>query len=282
MAGNWNESRALTQKAWGVLGANRRLLSFPLLAALINVVIIVIFVVLVVLLFVIGNWITIILGIVLALLALFLTQVVAMIAKGGMVSCADEVLAGRPMSLGVGWSRSFARFGDVAQWAFISMVVGVLLGAIRGNGQGNIAAVILRNVVAAAAGVAWSIITLFVLPAIILDGSGVIAAIKSSSNVVKQRWGTQITGGIRIAGRLLFLTLPAIALVLGGVFAIQASAIAGGVLLVLGVLVMIVAGLLGGTVRTIFSVALYRFVTTGQALGGFTPQELQAAVRTRG
>jgi len=66
------------------------------------------------------------------------------------------------------------------------------------------------------------------------------------------------------------------------VFAIQASAIAGGVLLVLGVLVMIVAGLLGGTVRTIFSVALYRFVTTGQALGGFTPQELQAAVRTRG
>jgi len=282
MAGNWSESRALTQKAWSVLGSNRALLSFPIIAALINIVLIIVFAIPAVVLFVIGNWVTFVLGIAVIVAGVYLTQIIGMIAKGGMVSCADEALAGRPMSLRTGWSRSFARFGDVAQWAFISMVVGALLGAIRGNGQGNIAGVILRNVVAAAAGVAWSIITLFVLPAIILDGSGVIAAIKSSANVVKQRWGTQITGGIRIAGRLLFLILPAIALVLGGVFAIQVSVIAGAVLFVLGFVLMIVAGLLGSTVRTIFSVALYRFVTTGQALGGFTAAELQAAVRTRG
>jgi hypothetical protein len=282
MAGNWAESRALTQKAWAILGSNRRILSFPILAALINVVVIVVFAIPVVLLFVLGTWVTVVLGIILAAVGIYLTQIIAMIAKGGMVSCADEALAGRPMALGTGWSRSFARFGDVAQWAFISMVVGALLGAIRGNGQGNLAGVLLRNVVAAAAGVAWSVITLFVLPAIILDGSGVIAGIKSSAHIVKERWGTQITGGIRIAGRLLFLILPALALVLGGVFAIQASVIAGGVLFVLGFIVMIIAGLLGSTVRTIFSVALYRFVTTGRALGGFTPEELQAAVRTRG
>lgn len=282
MAGNWSESRALTQKAWSVLGTNRALLSFPIIAALINIVLIIVFAIPAVVLFVVGNWVTFVLGIAVIVAGVYLTQIIGMIAKGGMVSCADEALAGRPMSIRIGWSRSFARFGDVAQWAFISMVVGALLGAIRGNGQGNIAGVILRNVVAAAAGVAWSIITLFVLPAIILDGSGVIAAIKSSANVVKQRWGTQITGGIRIAGRLLFLILPAIALVLGGVFAIQVSVVAGAVLFVLGFVLMIVAGLLGSTVRTIFSVALYRFVTTGQALGGFTAAELQAAVRTRG
>ena len=282
MANGWAQSRVLTEKSWAVLKAHRGLLSFPIAAFFINVLVLLIFAVLVIVLFVVGNWVTVTLGIVVVLAGLYLTQIVGFVAKGGMVACADDALAGRPMEIGAGWARSLRHSGDIAQWAFISMIVGVLLGAIRGNGQGNVAAILLRNVVAAAAGVAWSIITLFVLPAIVLDDSGVINAIKSSAHVVKERWGTQISGNVRIAGRLILLFLPGLGLALGGVFAAQVSIPLAAVLIVLGVLLMIIAGLLAGTVRTIFSVALYRFVTNGETLGGFTAEELQSSVRTRG
>lgn len=282
MANSWSESRVLTQKSWAVLSEHRGLLSFTIAAFFINVLIVLVFAVVAIVLFVVGNWVTFVVGIVVVLAGLYLTQIVGVLAKGGMVACADDALAGRSMGIGTGWARSLRHIGDIAQWAFISMVVGVLLGAIRGNGQGNLASVLLRNVVAAAAGVAWSIITLFVLPAIVLDDSGVFNAIKSSAHVVKERWGTQISGNFRIAGRLVLLILPGIGLALGGVFAAQVSIALAAVLIVLGVLLMIIAGLLAGTVRTIFSVALYRFVMNGETLGGFTAEELQSSVRTRG
>ena len=282
MANSWASSRVLTEKSWAVLNAHRGLLSFTIAAFFINILVVVVFAILAIVLFVVGNWVTVVIGIAVVLAGLYLTQIVGFVAKGGMVVCADDALAGRPMGIGAGWARSLRHSGDIAQWAFISMVVGVLLGAIRGNGQGNLVSVLLRNVVAAAAGVAWSIITLFVLPAIVLDDSGVINAIKSSANVVKERWGTQISGNFRIAARLILLILPGIALALGGVFAAQVSIALAAVLIVLGVLLMTIAGLLAGTVRTIFSVALYRFVTNGETLGGFTAEELQSSVRTRG
>jgi hypothetical protein len=37
-----------------------------------------------------------------------------------------------------------------------------------------------------------------------------------------------------------------------------------------------------GALRQIFAVALYRFTTTGEAVGGFEATDLQNAIRTRG
>lgn len=282
MANSWAQSRELTRKAWSVLGDNRRLLSFPIIAGLINLGLLIVLGVGALVLFVIQSGVTLVLGIVLVIVLIYLTQLVTILARAAMVSCADEALAGRPLAIGAGWRVAFQHFGDVAQWAGVSTLASILIGAIRGNGQGNLAAVILRNTVAAAAGVAWSIITLFVLPFIVLGDHGVIDSIKGSANVVKERWGTQLSGGVRIGARLLFIVLPAIALIIVGFLVVQVSAVLCGVLIVLGFLLMAVAGLLGGTVRTIFSVALYRFAVNGEVVGGFTEQELQSAVRTRG
>ncbi|MCX8526517.1 MAG: hypothetical protein ORN20_00060 [Candidatus Nanopelagicales bacterium] len=106
MANSWAQSRVLTEKSWAVLKAHRGLLSFPIAAFFINVLVLLIFAVLAIVLFVVGNWVTVTLGIVVVLAGLYLTQIVGFVAKGGMVACADDALAGRPMEIGAGWARS--------------------------------------------------------------------------------------------------------------------------------------------------------------------------------
>lgn len=277
MAGNWAESRAITQQAWSVLRTHKSLLTFPLFAVLIILGLLALFVGAIVLLFSLANVIAFVAALALMAVGLYAIQLVATVANAGMISCADEALAGRPMSLRTGWTRALARFGDLAQWTIVRMLAG---GVIQRGGSGFLASGLLSNVIASAGGLAWSVITLFVLPAIMLDGTGVIASIKSSVNVVRQRWGTEISAGIRIAGRLLFIIVPGIACAVVGIFVVQSLMPLGFVLFGLAFLLLSTAGLLGGAVRTIFSVALYRFVTTGQAVGGFTAQQLNSAVRT--
>lgn len=282
MANSWADSRELTRKAWSALGDHRSLLAFPIIAGVINLALIIVIGVGAVVLFVIQTTVTVIIGIILVVVLVYLTQLVTILSRAAMVSCADEALAGRPIAIAAGWRVAFGHLGNIAQWAAVSTLASILIGAIRGNGQGGVATVLLRNALAAAAGVAWSVITLFVLPFIVLGDHGVIDSIKGSAGVVKDRWGTQISGGVRIGARLLVIVLPAIALIIIGFLVIQFSAVLCVMLIVLGFLLMAVAGLLGGTVRTMFSVALYRFAVSGELVGGFTEAELQGAVRTRG
>ena len=175
------------------------------------------------------------------------------------------------------------RLGRLARWAFVSTVVGVLIGALRGNDSGGIVAVIFRNVVAAAADVMWQLITFFVMPAMMLDDLGMIDAIKKSASTFKQRWGTQLAGGVRIGGLIgLVAILPAILALVGGVVLSTIGAWAVGVpLAVIGLVVLIVAGLVLTAIRGVFSVVLYRYATQGVVEGGFTEEQLAGSVKVK-
>jgi hypothetical protein len=82
---------------------------------------------------------------------------------------------------------------------------------------------------------------------------------------------------------VFLIALPALlALGAGGYALIDGGQdAAGGVLLALGGVVLVVAVLIGGTVNAIFRVALYRFATDGTAVGGFDPAQMQAAFGPR-
>jgi hypothetical protein len=55
----------------------------------------------------------------------------------------------------------------------------------------------------------------------------------------------------------------------------------GAVLVAIGVVIGVLSILLIRALSGIFGVALYRYATDGDAAGGFTPDELQSAVRPR-
>lgn len=79
----------------------------------------------------------------------------------------------------------------------------------------------------------------------------------------------------------LFGWLPAIALIVLGIAASGSSGTLGGVLIGLGVILLVIAGILQTTIMAIFRVALFRFATESVALGGFGDEELNAAFRPK-
>ena len=269
----------IRDRSWAVLKDNRYLMAYPLLGA---VACIVPFIVVVPGFFFIAadrNWI----GWALVIVGLYLVMLVTAVFQAGLTVSAAAELEGGSSSLGHGLGTAFGRLGRLARWAFVSTVVTALTSLIRGSNNGGLAEAIFRNVLAAAADVMWQLITFFVMPAMMLDDLGMIDAIKKSASTFKQRWGTQLSGGVRIGGLIgLVAVLPAIIALAGGVFLTVIGAWAIGVpLAVIGFIVLVIAGLILSAIRGVFSVVLYRFATQGVVEGGFTEQQLAGAVKVK-
>lgn len=278
--GSWGQSKLLTQKSWAIVKENRYLLVFPVVGFLVSLVPLALF-------WVPAAYLALndqnVPAIALAIVGIFANQIVISVAGGGLVASADVELSGGSSSLGHGIGRAIARIVPLVGWALIATVVNVIVGFIRG--QGNGAAGALRNLAAAGILAMWQIVTFFVLPFIMLESRGPISAIKESFALFKAKWGVQIFGGVRIGGLIGLATiLPGILLiVLGFVSAFTGSTafIALGVtLIVIGVLLSMAGALLISTMKGIFSVVLFRYAKDGAIEGGFTQAELAGAIRT--
>jgi len=283
--GSWQQSRELTKVSWRILRHNRYLVWFPVIGMLLALIPIVVFWAPAAYFFVNDQeWV----GVAFVLVGAFVSQVVITISSAGLIATADAELHGRDSSVGEGFQKAFARFGPLAAWALVSTIVGLLLSSAN-NGKGGAAAVVLKSVFAAAAGVLWSLITFFVLPFIMIQQVSMLTAIKESAGLFRQRWGTQLAGGVRIGGLVIALfVIPGILAIIAGVAiallnpqAVAALA-SGALLVVLGAIVFMFGALIAGALRGIFSVALFHFAKDGEVVGGFTEEQLAGAVRIKG
>ena len=276
----WTSSGVVTRKAWSVIRENTYLLLFPLLGFVLSLVPMALF-------WAPAAWFLSrdqnVLGWVLVVVGAFGTTSVVTFTTGALVAAADEELAGRDATVGYGFRRAGARAGPLLVWSVIQTVVSLLLGLIRGGGSNNIVTTLLRSVLAATLDVAWQLVTFFVLPILVIEGGSPIEAVKKSATLFRQKWGTQLLGGVRIGGWILLVAvLPAIVAVVAGVVLIAMGTVAVGVpLVVVGILVWAAAALVANAMRGIFSVALYRYALDARVEGPFTSDELQYSVRTR-
>ena len=295
MAGSWSQSRTVTKQAWSVIKENPYMLVFPVVSALLAIL---------AFLIVGGAGLAImgvssveeevassdpstgfvVAGVVVLVIAAYLATLITQIFMGGLVKCADEELQGRDSGVGAGLSAAFSRLGALMGWAAIQTAVGWLLSAVRGDASNNnFIVAMLRMVLASLLAVAWSIISFFVLPMIILRGKGPLEAIKESVALIRKTWGMQIAGNVRIGGLIaLVAVLPGLLFTGVGVFiAIGGTPAAGIPVASIGIIVIIAAQVLISAMRAIFSVALLHYVEHGEGYGPFGAQELQAAVHVK-
>ena len=274
--GKWADGKTLSNKSWGLLKENKYFLWFPIIGFLLALIPLALFGGGTIVLAVedINVW-----AIVVGFIALILINFAFTISGAALVAAVDEELSGRDSTLGYGFRKAFGRLGPLLAWSVIRAVVSALLGLLRGNNNGG--AAIAGNLLAAIGAAAWSIVTFFVSTYIMLKGLGAVPALKASVHMVKEKWGTQVTGGVRIGLRLLILILPAIALIIGGIFLLNgsgASVSLGLVLLAVGFVLIIISALLSAAVQSIFSVALFHFTTGEGGYGPFTPEELNGVL----
>jgi len=281
--GAWKSSKLVTRKSWDLLKANPYLFAFPVIGMVLSIIpLAVLGIPALYFLDADNNWIALIFGIALV----FGMQAVVTFPAAGLVASVDEEMHGRDASVGAGMGAAFGRFGPLIAWSAIQTVVSVLIGLVRGNGQGNVIGVLLRNVIAAAADVMWQLITFFVLPVMMIEKASPIQAIKTSSSLFKKQWGTQLAGGVRIGGLVALVVIVPGAIIMGGGIALvlvqsTAVAITGIVTAAIGFLVIVLGALIINAMRGIYSVALYYYAKDGEVLGGFTGEELQASVRLK-
>jgi hypothetical protein len=264
---------ALTKKSWGVLNSHRELARFPLYGAVATIPLAFVF---------LGPGLYLlekdVLGgaIPLLVIGVYVLSVVGFYFSVGLAAAADMIFRGKQATVSDGLAVARSRFSQICGWAAVSTAISVLMGALEN--QGGIAGTIAARVV----GMAWSLVTFLAVPVIAIEGTGPFETLKRSASLFKARWGQQITGNIAIGGAVfLFGVLPSAALIAIGVLVWASASFAGALLVVLGAIGLAIALLISKALSGIFGVALYRYALDGEAVGGFTAEDMESAVKIK-
>lgn len=122
----------------------------------------------------------------------------------------------------------------------------------------------IGQIVIAMLGAAWTMVTYFVVPLIVIEGRGFTDSFKGSLSLFRRTWGEQVMGnfGLGLAGMLTFV---AAALILALLFVVLSVAGTFGIVLwaVLAVVTVVTIALVFATLDGIYKAALYRYASTG-------------------
>ncbi len=154
-------------------------------------------------------------------------------------------------------------------WAFINYVVISILRNIGNRG-------ILGFLVGALLRAGWMLASFFVVPVILFEDMGAVAAIKRSVSLCRARWGENIVGNgaLGLIGMVAVLLDVLVAVALGMVFP-PLGAVVGVIGLAAILLVLTVA-------TAAFNAALYWYAVTDQSPGQYSVGDLQSAYRPKG
>ena len=263
----------LTKKSWGLLRDNPALLRFPLYGGVATIVCALV---------VVGPGLYLIesdqaaVGGAVAVIGFYLLALVGTYFSVGLAAAADMIFRGQQAGVGDGLAVSRERFSQIAGWAAVSAAIGLVLSALENQGA-------IGEILGRVLAVGWSLITFLAVPVIAIEGTGPFQTLKRSAGLFRSRWGQQITGNIAIGGAVFLLgVLPSALLIFAGFMIWASASFAGALLLVIGVIGLAISMLVSSALSNIFGVALYRYALDGEAVGGFTPAELDSAVKPRG
>jgi hypothetical protein len=263
----------LTKKSWALLNEHRELIRFPLYGAFATVPLAILF-------FGPGLYLldkdSLAGAIPLLVIGVYVLSVVGFYFSVGLAAAANMIFNGEQATIADGLAVSRANFSQICGWAALSTAISVLMGVLEN--QGGIAG----NIAARLVGMAWSLVTFLAVPVIAIEGTGPLETLKRSASIFKDKWGQQISGNIAIGAAVFLIgVLPAVLLIVAGVALWSSASFLGALLVVIGALVLAIAMLVSRALSGVFGVALYRYALDGQAVGGFTSEELESAVRVK-
>ena len=203
------------------------------------------------------------------IVGLFIIGLVSQIFAATLIAAANERLDGGSFTMGQAFSKATTRTPSILGWSAINSTVGLILQAIDAK------AGFLGDLAAGLIGAAWNVVTWLVLPIIIIEGTGPIAAIKKSATLLKSTWGENLfaQAGIGLIGFLLML--PGI--LIFGALSFVLPVVGIPLLFIWIVVISCLMSALGAIYRT----ALYRFAVGLPNGDAFTQDELSGAFKPK-
>ncbi len=196
--------------------------------------------------------------------------------NSALVGAAMIRLEGGDPTVSDGFRIAFSRLGAILGYAVIAATVGMILRSISERSGG------LGRFVIGLVGMAWNLATFLVVPVLVTRNVSPIQAVKESATILKKTWGEQVVGNAGIGFVFLFgylllgvLAVPAMMLVIGT----GQGVLIGSTVAAIAIAFMLMA-LINATLSGIYTAALYRFATSGQA-AGFDGATLSGAFRPK-
>ena len=208
---------------------------------------------------------------VLLFLFYFVNYFVIIFFNSALVGCAIIRLKGGDPTISDGMGAAMARLPQIAGWALVSATVGMILKVIESRSER------VGEIVAGLMGMAWSITTFFVVPILVVEKAGPVEAVKRSVGIMKKTWGESLAANFGIGFVTFLASLLGLLPIIGGIALMQASALAGGVLVALGILWILVVALASSALNAIMLAALYIYASEGKMPQHFDEGMIQGA-----
>jgi len=193
----------------------------------------------------------------------FCTYFVIIFCNAALVSCALIRFNGGTASVGDGFRAAMARLPQIFAWALVSATVGLLLKLIENAPEK------VGQIVASVLGTAWSIVTYFVVPILVVEKLGPIDAVKRSTSIMRKQWGEALVGYVGMGLFFFLLAIPIILLFVAAFFVMQSSFALGITLLVAAGICWLLYMVVSAAMHTVYIAALYQFATSDRAPAGF-------------
>ncbi|HKW30911.1 MAG TPA: DUF6159 family protein [Verrucomicrobiae bacterium] len=191
--------------------------------------------------------------------------------NAAIVACAASRMGGGNPTIGDGLRAAASRLPVIAGWALVSATVGLVLRIIEDRSEK------IGQIVAGLLGMAWTVVSFLVVPILVVENKGPIAALQDSTALLKKTWGEQLVSNFSFGMIFFLLAIPAIGLIILG-----AAAGSTSVLLLcvgLAVVYLIVLALVQSALQAIFQTALYLYARDGQVPPGFHADVLGTAMK---
>jgi hypothetical protein len=199
----------------------------------------------------------------------FVNYFVIVFFNSALISCAIVRFYGGDATVGGGLSAAMARLPQIAGWALVSATVGVILKLIESRSEkvGQIAAGLL--------GAAWTIVTYFVVPVLVVERVGPITAVKRSFAILKKTWGESLVANFSIGLVVFVASLVALLPAVLGVVLGNTATIIGGIAIT--AVLLIIISLVSAALNTIIIAALYLYAAEGKVPAQFDENLLRGA-----
>jgi hypothetical protein len=192
--------------------------------------------------------------------------------NSALISCALLRFNGETPTLADGFKMAMARLPQIFAWALVSATVGVLLNVIESLNEK------VGEIVSWLLGSAWSIMTFFVVPVLVVEKVGPVTAVGRSLSLLRKTWGEALVGNMGLNFILFLLFIPIILVFVVGVVALVQG------LTPVGIALMVVAGILfllhiaiSSALHTIFLAALYQYAADDRVPEGFDRRAIEHA-----